>query len=395
MADADVIVFNVATFLAALFLLEFGADKFIDHTAVVARRTGLPETVVGLLTAGGEWEELVVVVASLARGRSSLAMGNVIGAAISNILGAFSLGLLSFETGRAAQFDRSARIYSLVLLVLTTFVIPILYFPTHVIWEVCGPVLIATFGIYLLLVGLAIGRGVLTAPEDSDSDSDSDSDAESDADVDNDRHSSSDARIAVSRAEATETDPLINPRVPKVRAASPGHHPEATPQPVPSRRRRPHTLGYHGLYLLFGFIAICLAGYILSQAAANITDQFGISDVLFGVVILAIATTLPEKFIAVMSGYRGHPGILVANCVGSNIFLLSLCVGIIMVDTTGALDGGNVTMPELVALWGSTLGLTLTVWFGARFCRWIGVAMLVGYVVFIVLEVTVIHRVAN
>ncbi|KAH8654172.1 hypothetical protein BGZ61DRAFT_500663 [Ilyonectria robusta] len=344
--DADVIIFNIATALAALFLLEFGADKFIDHTAVVARRTGLPETVVGLLTAGGEWEELAVVVASLARGRSSLAMGNVIGAAISNILSAFSLGLLSFETGRAAQFDRSARIYSLVLLVLTTFVIPILYFPTHVIWEVCGPVLIATFGIYLLLVGLAIGRGVLTAPEDSDSDSDSD--AESDA-------------------GATETDPLINPRVPKVRAASPGHHREATPQPVPSRRRRRRTLGYHGLYLLFGFIAICLAGYILSQAAANITDY----------------------------GYRGRPGILVANCVGSNIFLLLLYVGIVIVNTTGALDGGNVTMPELVALWGSTLGLTLTVWFGARFCRWIGVAMLVGYIIFIVLEVTVIHRVAN
>lgn len=322
-------------------------------------------------------------------------MGNVIGAAISNILGAFSLGLLSFETGRAAQFDRSARIYSLVLLVLTTFVIPILYFPTHVIWEVCGPVLIATFGIYLLLVGLAIGQGILTAPEDSDSDSDSDSDAESETDVENDRHSSSDARISASRAEATETDPLINSHVPKVRAARPDHHPEATPQPAPSRRRRRHTLGYHGLYLLFGFIAICLAGYILSQVAANITDQFDISDVLFGVVILAIATTLPEKFIAVMSGYRGHPGILVANCVGSNIFLLSLCVGIVMVDTTGALDGGNVTIPELVTLWGSTLGLTLTVWFGARFCRWIGVAMLAGYVVFIVLEVTVIHRVAN
>lgn len=259
----------------------------------------------------------------------------------------------------------------------------------------CGPVLIATFGIYLLLVGLAVGRGVLTAPKDSDSDSDSDGDseAESGSDVDNNRHSSPDPRIAASRAEATETDTLINPRIPKVRG--PGHHPEATPQPVPSRRRRRRTLGYHGLYLLFGLIAIYLAGYILSQAAANITDQFGISDVLFGVVILAIATTLPEKFISVMSGYRSHPGILVANCVGSNIFLLSLCVGIVMVGTTGALDGGNVTMPELVTLWGSTMGLTLTVWFGARVCRWIGVAMLVGYVVFIVLAVTVIHRVAN
>ncbi|KAH8921890.1 hypothetical protein BT69DRAFT_1351296 [Atractiella rhizophila] len=389
MMDADVIIYNGATFLAALFLLEFGADKFIHHTAVFARRTGLPETVVGLLTAGGEWEELAVVVASLAHGRSSLAMGNVIGAAISNILGAFSLGLLSFEGGRATQFDKSARVYSLVLLALTTFVVPILYFPTHVVWELCGPLLIATFGIYLLLVGLAIGRGILTAPQDSDSDSDSDTD--SDSDVDSDRHSSSEAIIAASRVEATETDPLINSRVPNVKP----DHLGATPQSVPSKLRRRHTLGYHGLYLLFGFLAIGLAGYILSQAAANITDQFGISDVLFGVVILSIATTLPEKFVSVMSGYRGHPGILVANCVGSNIFLLSLCVGIVMVDTTGVLDGGNVTMSELVTLWGSTLALTLTVWFGARFCRWIGVAMLLVYVVFIVLEVTVIHGVAN
>ncbi|KAL6404524.1 Ca2+ transporter [Ilyonectria robusta] len=83
-------------------------------------------------------------------------------------------------------------------------------------------------------------------------------------------------------------------------------------------------LEYYSFYLLLGFLATCLAGYILSQVATNITDQFGILDILFGIVILTIATTLPEKFITVISGYRGHPGILVANCVGSNIFLLAL-----------------------------------------------------------------------
>ena len=60
MAQADVIAYNVATFLAALFLLEFGADKFIDHTAIVARHTGVSETIIGLVTAGGEWEEVGV-----------------------------------------------------------------------------------------------------------------------------------------------------------------------------------------------------------------------------------------------------------------------------------------------------------------------------------------------
>jgi hypothetical protein len=58
MANADVVAYNIAAFISTLFVLEFGADKFIDHTAAVARRTGISETVIGLLTAGGEWEEV-------------------------------------------------------------------------------------------------------------------------------------------------------------------------------------------------------------------------------------------------------------------------------------------------------------------------------------------------
>ena len=58
MADLDNVTYNIAAFIAALFVLEFGADKFIDHTAIVARRTGIPDTIIGLVTAGGEWEEV-------------------------------------------------------------------------------------------------------------------------------------------------------------------------------------------------------------------------------------------------------------------------------------------------------------------------------------------------
>jgi hypothetical protein len=59
MANADVVVFNTAAFITSLFLLEFGADKFIDHTAIVARRINVSQAVIGLLTAGAEWEEVV------------------------------------------------------------------------------------------------------------------------------------------------------------------------------------------------------------------------------------------------------------------------------------------------------------------------------------------------
>lgn len=225
---------------------------------------------------------------------------------------------------------------------------------------VCGPILIAVFGGYFLLVTHAITRGVLTAPEDSDDSDD-------------------DTSVNEGDGVARSTAPLLGDNT-SIRG---------------NRAQSRHSLFHHWLYLLFAFLAICLAGFVLSQAAINITDQLGISDVLFSVVVLAVATTLPEKFIAVMSGYRGHAGILVANCAGSNIFLLTLCCGIVMVDTKGDLDGGNVTIPELAVMWLSTVAFTVTVWVPTRCSRWIGAAMLVGYIGFIVLEFTVIHSIAD
>lgn len=58
MVDTDGIVFNIAAFIGGLFVLEFGADKFIDHTAKLAARTRIPPTLIALLTAGAEWEEV-------------------------------------------------------------------------------------------------------------------------------------------------------------------------------------------------------------------------------------------------------------------------------------------------------------------------------------------------
>ncbi|KAF5604315.1 hypothetical protein FPCIR_860 [Fusarium pseudocircinatum] len=380
MANGDTIAYNVAVFISTLFLLEFGADKFVDHTAIVARRTGIPDTVIALLTAGAEWEELVVVVASLAQGRPSLAVGNIIGSAISNILGAFSLGLLFRPAGSHVEFDRSSKIYSLCLLVITTFAAPIIYFSQRIIRLICGSFLIVLFAIYLISIGWAISRGSLTAPEGSDDDS---SDDESDTSP---IESAASVRspLLPSREEHEPEDGDRHQRVDGSPAA-------AGVTNLSSRQRR-RSLGYHIWFLALGFLAICLSGYVLSHAAINITEAIGISDVLFGIVILAIATTLPEKFVAVLSGNRGHVGILVANTVGSNVFLLTLCLGIVMVDTFGNFDGGNVNVPELCVLWGSTLALTTTVWYGERFDRWIGGAMLFGYILFVVLEFTIIHH---
>ena len=62
-------------------------------------------------------------------------------------------------------------------------------------------------------------------------------------------------------------------------------------------------------------------------------------------------------------------------------------------DALDKFNEENVKIPELGVLWGSTLVFTLVVWYGGRFSRWVGAAMLLCYIAFIVLEFTIIHSV--
>jgi Ca2+/Na+ antiporter len=56
--DWDLLCYNGATFVAGIFMLDYGADKFIDHTVIVGHRLGISQTLVTLLTAGAEYEEV-------------------------------------------------------------------------------------------------------------------------------------------------------------------------------------------------------------------------------------------------------------------------------------------------------------------------------------------------
>lgn len=357
-----------------------------------------------------------MVVISITRHRSSLAIGNIVGSTISNILGAFSLGLLFHKKDDGTLFDKSSKIYSALLLVLTALIAGLTGFGHEILWRVVGGVAIGLFAVYVLSIAWTIYNGYVSAPQLSDSDS---SDSE-DGDGASERRSRGNLEVGTDQQRAGSTVIEGEPQSPVVNTASgtddqaqatslemTNLEPSRTTQHVEtssvipvetnstdgSRDTHVHSLTYHVGLLIVGMLAVILSAYVLSYAATNLVSQFGISDVLAGVVILSIATTIPEKFIAVLSGSRGEMGIVVANTVGSNIFLLSLCMGILWVSTGGAYDDGSVKPAEIGVMVGSAVALTLAVWFGASFARPIGAVMLAGYIVFLVLEFTTIHRV--
>ncbi|PVH85311.1 hypothetical protein DL98DRAFT_511778, partial [Cadophora sp. DSE1049] len=408
MVSSDNVAFNIAAFIGGLFVLEFGADKFIDHTAKIASRTGIPPTLVALLTAGAEWEELVVVVAAISQKQSPLALGNILGSSISNILGAFSLGLIFSPS--AITFDRSAKIYTGVLLGLTTFfTIFILFFES--LGRIGGGLLLVTFVLYITSIAWAIYKGIVSPPADSDSDSDSDSSDNSDSNSDSDeekdsvplkekpahRHTHLHVRSNSNSSSTTTLHDLESGQhtgVPPSPANPQDYHEglhkdifdEINLSPLQTVKRGGHSTLYHLTHLTLGFLALSLSGYILSHSITTLSAEFSLSSTLLGITLLSFATTLPEKLVSIFSAKRGESGIIVANTAGSNIFLVTLCAGVLYLTGDIASLKGSVTLFEIGCMWTSSAVLFGIVMFGGR--RWMGWALFAAYIGFIVCEFT-------
>ncbi|KIX97460.1 uncharacterized protein Z520_06912 [Fonsecaea multimorphosa CBS 102226] len=361
-ASVDSTLFPLCTFLLSIYTLGISADVFISSTARVAHRLHVSETLVSLLTAGAEWEELAVVVAAVAQRQPKIALGNVLGSCVANIFGAFSLGVLA-QRQPIVTYDVSAKIYAVVLFGVTTAV-AVLWGFGQLQAHVYGAVLVVAFALYLAGIGWSIYRGVLAAPVESDAESDADgSDSESDGDPE-----VQPATVdGISRQENSGTEEV-----------------DESSALIGRRRKRPSTLLYLAR-LILAFIALSISGYVLAHSSHSLAAKFNISETVFGATLLSLATTLPEKFVAVISGYRGHPGIMVANTVGSNIFLLTLCLGVTILSSKSLAQGSSYTN-EIVWSWTSSAFLTVMILLGTH--RLVGLAMLLAYVAFIVLEFT-------
>ncbi|KAJ5823616.1 hypothetical protein N7447_005956 [Penicillium robsamsonii] len=357
--DWDSLFFNTSAFIAGVFVLDYGADKFIDHTVIVGQRLGISPTLIALLTAGAEYEELAVIVAAISQGRTPLALGNVMGSTISNILGAFSLGLLCHPGG--SPFDSSAKVYSAILFFVTTLFVVLAYFQQ--LNRVTGGLLIALFALYIISIGYAIYRGISEPPQLSDSESDDES--TNVCDEQTPQHS---VRPSISEASPLLGDTNTSREMTKL----------------------PRPLYYHVLQLIFGLLALSLSGYILAHSSGTIADSFHLSGTVFGLTVISFATTLPEKLIAMLSGFRGQGGIIVATTAGSNIFLLTLCVGIVAVAGRLLDQSDTFVLFDLVTVWVSSLCLLVVVFLGPH--RIAGLVLLAAYVAFLVMEFTVYRR---
>jgi len=81
------------------------------------------------------------------------------------------------------------------------------------------------------------------------------------------------------------------------------------------------------LWLLAGFIVLLFSSRILVWGSVNIAQSLGVSDLVIGLTIVAIGTSLPELAASVMSALKKEPDIAIGNVIGSNMFNLLAVLG--------------------------------------------------------------------
>jgi cation:H+ antiporter len=92
------------------------------------------------------------------------------------------------------------------------------------------------------------------------------------------------------------------------------------------------------LWLAIGFVTLLVGAELLVKGAENLAHTFGLSDLVIGLTVVAVGTSLPELTVTLVSARKGDTGIAVGNVIGSNVFNLLAVVGVAGWINPAALD---------------------------------------------------------
>ena len=262
---------NILLLIVGFAALVKGADFFVDGSSALARTFKVPGVIIGLtiVALGTSAPELAVSTSAAIQGANEIALSNVVGSNIFNLL--MVLGVCAIIRPIPIEKMILKRDFPLSIIV-TAALFGVLAIPlftgkaqwtapvSTVVSEVSRPI-----GIGLLVIFAAYMAFL----------------------------------IYVSRKNPTEEDVTENMPVWKSL-----------------------------LLILIGLACIVIGGQLVVENAKSIAAAFGMSETLIGLTVVALGTSLPELVTSIVAARKGEHGMAVGNVVGSNIFNLMFILGI-------------------------------------------------------------------
>lgn len=254
---------------AGLMILVGGADLFVRGASALARSLGVSPLAIGLTVVafGTSAPELAVNLSAALGGRTGVAFGNVTGSNIANV--GLILGLSALVKPLAVHLSVISR--EIPMMALAAVVVLVLAADRalaggaggagggDVIGRADGIVLLLVFGVFLYYT----------------------------------------VSDAICHRSATILAPAAETVVPSL--------------PQPSRGR--------GLLLtIAGLVGVVAGGMLTVDGAVKVATTFGVPQVVIGLTLVAVGTSLPELATSIVAARNGQSDMAVGNVVGSNIF---------------------------------------------------------------------------
>lgn len=296
-------------FTVGLVALFFGGEFLVKGASGVARHFRLSPMVIGLTVVGfgTSAPELLVSLQAALEGKPAIAIGNVVGSNIANIL--LILGISALIAPLLIPAEKLWRDFAFMI------------GATAILWWMLLDGQLSLLDGGLLLAGLVVFLVVafITGKEEADPDAD----------------------------------------------------------PLPAQWKS-------WAYTLGGLIVLVIGARLLVDSSIIIAREFGISEAIIGLTIVAVGTSLPELATSVIAALRKQTEIAVGNIVGSNIFNIFGILGITAVISPIPADGRFAAIDMPWAMGAAVLLVVLSVALKGL-PRIAGVALLGGYAAYVYL----------
>ena len=132
--------------------------------------------------------------------------------------------------------------------------------------------------------------------------------------------------------------------------------------------------------IIAGVILLFIGGHLTVDGAVNIAETLGLSQLVIGVVIVAIGTSLPELITSIIAIAKKQTDIGVGNIVGSNIYNILLILGV-----SSALVGIPV-VPDVFSNYYIMIAFSLVLFIGFRkyIPRFVGVGLTIAFIAYLI-----------
>lgn len=308
--------------LAGLGILLVAGDFLVKGAVSLSLRLGIPALIVSftIVGFGTSAPELLIAVQSALEGAPGIALGNVVGSNIANVLLVLGVPALLF-TLDTRRCD-TKRTY--IQMIAASLVFTALCF--------LGPLYIWHGLVLLAMLGAMLGDAFHSARK-----------ARRVANIDN-----------VTSEELSELEDA-DPNMAIWKVAS---------------------------YMIAGIIGLPLGADLLIEGALGVANDKGVSEEVVGLTIVAIGTSLPELSTTVVAALRRQADVALGNVIGSNMFNLLAIMGI--ASFFGPLEvAPRFLNDDLWIMLASSLALALFVFFRLKLSRIWGFIYLAAYVIYI------------